>query len=687
MFIYWYGFICHRNYMTSVSFSQAMTKKRQTFIATKKKKQTKSNTRKRKGSPILKIQSPSTSSDLTQSSTESIDTIQWSISTESIDSIQWSTSTEIIPFPPASTSTEIIPYASTSTEIIPSTEDLESLDSMVNEITGNSTVSEMLFTSQAYSVEYVCVFCVYQYIEISRNMYNKDIKLCPKHSKPFTCLLEDCHTVFPNKEVFMEHYSVHLNIKNIDNLCSKCMLVLNSPTSTTSNHTHQTLSDFKCCSQNFPTMDNYVLHRLENHDTFVVSAHNRSPISNKSDPFVMSPPKCKIEPIDAKDDVPLTTTVVQNGINEGERVSSYKCKSCSLFCFSLSEYVEHCKAKHNKQLTLKESGIQLCPLCDTDFLCYNFVEHVEKCTNTMKLGDKRLNHFGCAYCKVVFTKLSASIFRKHVLFCRTFKVKCIDNIAYKSCINCNFQTADDNLAVTHANTECIYFQMKMKYAIGPDEKQKVIDRMNLLEEYSKERVNKNCTNNEILPSTSKVMCDTRRRPMLKWYNYFCFNCHNAFFDKHIFYYHLNGPQSVCRPSSLIYCTRCVNDFYSEKEYTQHLPNMPKGELLVSIKSEEIDPSYYAEDVIMDSTVEVHPNQTDDEDNDIKVFEMNGVRPFEEQRITMNDILSSAQFQEQEVSNYDNTDQEMEFSSNDEYMQCVVEEKPDLNQLMIDNNML
>ncbi|CAH1724373.1 unnamed protein product [Aphis gossypii] len=648
----------------------------------KKRKQTQSKTRKRKGSPILEIQFPSISNDLIQSPTESI------------DSIQQSTSTEIIPFPPASTSTEIIPYVSTSTEIIPSTEDPQLWHTMVNEITGNSFPSEMS-TSQAYNAEYaeysVCVFCIYQYIEISRNMYNKYIKLCPKHSKPYTCLIDDCYTVFPNKGVFMEHYSAHLNIRNTDSLCRKCMLVLTSPSSTTSNHTHQTLSDFfKCCSEKFPTMHKFVVHKLMKHDTFVISAHNRSPISNKLYPFVMSPPKCKIEPIDAKDDVLLTTTVVQNEVNEGgERESSYKCKICSLLCFTLNEYVEHCKRKHNKQLTLKESGIQLCPLCDIDFLCYNFVEHVEKCTNTMKVGDKKLNHFGCVYCKVVFTKVSASIFRKHVLFCRTFKVKCINNIAYKSCINCNFQTTDDNSAVSHANNECIYFQMKMKFAIGPGEKQKVMDRMNLLEEYSKELGNKNCTDNEIiLPSTSKVICDSRRRRMLKWYNYYCFNCHNAFFDKHIFYYHLNGPQSVCRPSSLIYCTRCVNDFYCEKDYTLHLPNMPKAAPLVSIKpeikSEEIDPSYYIEDIIMDSSV-VFPNQSDDEDDDIKVFDMNGIRPFQEQTITINDIRSNAQFQEQEVSNYDNTDQEMEFNSNDEYMQCVVEEKPDLNQIMIDNN--
>lgn len=658
----------------SVSFSQAMYKKKRPLIVTKKKKQTESNSRKRKGSPILEIQSPSTSNDLIQSPTESI------------DSIQQSTSTEIIPFTPASTSTEIIQYASTSTEIIPSTGDPQLWCSVVNAITGNSFPSEMLSTSQAYNVESVCIFCTYQYNEVSQNMY-KDTKACDIHPKPYTCIIEDCYAVFPNKEVFMAHYSFHMNIKNIDSLCRKCMIVLTSPSSTTLNHTHQNLSEFfKCCSYDFPTMHKFVIHRVQNHDVLVFSAINRFPFLNKSDPIFMSLLKCKIEPIDAKDDVPFTTKVAQNEVNEGgERVGSFKCKNCSLLCFTLNEYVEHYKRKHNRVLTVKESGIKLCPLCDTHFLLYNYIEHIEKCTNTMKLGDKKLNRFGCAYCKMVFTKLSASRFRNHVLFCRSFEVKCIDNIAYKSCINCNFQTADDNLAVTHANTECIYFQMKMKYAFGPNEKQKVIDRMNLIEEYSKEQVAKNCTVNEILPGTSKVMCDSRRRRMLKLYNYFCFNCHNAFFDKHIFYYHLNGPQSVCRPSSLIYCTRCVNDFDCEKEYTLHLPDMPKPEPLISIKSEQIDPSYNAEDAIIHSTV-VHPHQTDDEDDDVKVFEMNGIRPFQEQTITINEIRSNAQFQEQEVSNYDNTDLEMEFNSYDDYMQCVVEEKPDLNQIMMDNNM-
>lgn len=647
--------------MTSVYFFQAMSKKKRHLIVTKRRKQTELNSRKRKRSPILEIQSPSTSTS----------------------------STEIIPFSPASTSTEIIPYPSTSTEIVPSTEDPQLWRSMVNAITGNPFPSEILSTSEAYNMEYVCVFCTYQYTEQSRNMY-KYIRFCQKHSKPYTCLIENCQSVFPNKEVFMEHYGAHLNIRNIDLLCRKCMHVLNYSNSAMSNHTHQNLSEFfKCCSQNFPTMLKFVIHRLQDHDTTVITAHNRSYFSNILNPIVIPPLKCKFEPIDTKDGI-LLTTVAQNVVNEeGERRSSYKCKNCSLNCYTLNEYVEHCKKKHNKQLILKESGIQLCPLCDTDFLCYNFVEHVEKCTNTMKLGDKKLNHFGCAYCKVVFTKLSASIFRKHVLFCRSFEVKCIDNVAYKSCINCDFQTADDNSALIHANIDCIYFQMKMKYAIGPDEKQKVIDRMNLLEEYSKEQVDKNCTGNKILPSISKVICDTRRRRMLKLYNYFCFNCHNAFFDKHIFYYHLNGPQSVCRSSSLIYCTRCVNDFNCEREYTLHLPNAPKASPFLSIKSEEIDPSYYVEDVIVDSTV-VYPNSTDDEDededDDVKVFEMNGYRHFHEQTITINEISSNAQFQGQEVFNYDNTDQEMEFNSNDEYMQCVVEEKPDLNQIMMDNNM-
>jgi len=720
-------------YMSSASPSQVVNKKRCLFISKKNQKASKSKKRKRP-MHVYEIQSTSTSNDVNQfideSNQQSTSASIPQIPSGGMELIQYpsdfpstSNSTEIIPFVPSSnkiipftsTSTEIIPFTSTSTEIVPftstSTEIIQStpsstgvepvLFSMANAVTSNSFPSEKFVKPKSLKIECFCIFCTYQFNDASKSS-RKNIIFCNKHSKPFACLIDNCNTVFPNKEAFIAHYRIHLNLDSTTYLCRKCMAVLNCPRrSITKDHVHQNLSDLlNCCSLNFKTMNKFVLHKLIFHTTIVITSNNQSHIFNKSDSLDgMSPKKCKIEPIDVKDDVILTNNnVAKAEVNKAD-TGSYKCTyyNCSQYFNTVKEYVEHSKKKHNNIIVLKESGIKLCPLCDNNFFFDKFIEHIENCTNTMKIGDKALNYFGCVYCKCIFTQLSASKFRSHILFCKTFGVITIDDKAYKQCNNCTFQTCDDNLAVTHATSNCIYFQLKMRYALGPEEKNKVMARMEFAEENSKQQVDKNCTDIEALPGTSKIMCNTSRQRMLKSYNFFCNNCNNFFFDKYTFLHHMTVLGFNCRSNTLIYCPRCLTDFNNEVEYTEHLPKMPKASPLFSIKSEIIDPNYNSEDVIIESIVE-RANQNDyeesssdgdddnynDDDNDVKVFEMNH-NSLQAPEVSDIDISSSVQqLPEQEVSNYDFSDQNTEYT-NDYYMQCVVEEKPDLNQMMIDNN--
>ncbi|XP_060833570.1 uncharacterized protein LOC132917054 isoform X2 [Rhopalosiphum padi] len=748
-------------YMSSVSSSQVVNKKRCLFISKKKQKASKSKKRKR-SMHVREIQSTSTSNNMIQSFDESnqqstsasiiqipsrgIESVQCpsdfpsksnsteiipfvpssnkiipftSTSTEMIPltsteiipfastEIIPSTSTEIIPFtstteiiPFTSTSTEIIPFTSTPTEIIqptPSSTGIEPIwYTRVNAITSSSFPPERFVRPISFKVECVCIFCTYQYTDVSRNMYS-NIMFCSKHSKPFACLIDDCNTVFPNKDVFLAHYRTHLNLNSTSYFCRKCMAILDCPRrSITKNHVHQNLADLlKCCSLNFATMNKFVLHKIINHNIILVTGKDRSHILNKSDPIVMFPNKCKIEPIDVKDDVILTSKVEKTEVNE-EDAGNYKCThyNCFQYFTSVKEYVEHSSKKHNNIISLKDPGIKLCPLCNNNYLFNKFVEHIENCTNTMKIGDKKLNYFACVHCKCIFTKLSASNFRNHFMFCKSFNVITIDDKAYKKCNYCTYQTCDDNLAVIHATSNCIFFQLKMRYAMGPDEKMKVLQRMEFDEESAKEQqAIKNCTDNEALPGTSKIMCNTSKQCMLNTYNFFCNNCHKFFFDKYTFLHHMTILGFTCRDESLIYCPRCLTDFNSEIEYNEHLPKMPKASPLYSVKTEVVDPNYNSENIIIENVAEEHTNQNDnyeesssssDDDNDVKVFEMNHNRYFQVPGVLGVDIRSSAQCPEQEVSNYDFSEQEIEYT-NDDYMQCVVEEKPDLNQMMIDNN--
>ena len=66
----------------------------------------------------------------------------------------------------------------------------------------------------------------------------------------------------------------------------------------------------------------------------------------------------------------------------------------------------------------------------------------------------------------------------------------------------------------------IYFQLGMRYAMGPDETNKVVQQMEFVKQNTEQREDKDCTNDGELLSSSKTYCNTARQRLLKCYNFF-----------------------------------------------------------------------------------------------------------------------------------------------------------------------
>jgi len=435
-------------------------------------------------------------------------------------------------------------------------------------------------------------------------------------------------------------------------------------------------------------MFKFAVHKLLEHSAIVVTHNNRLRAPKRSNKTTRGSKKCKNEPIDTNTVHVSKKDLNQKNPNE-KSIGSYKCPNCPHFFTTVLAFVDHNRRKHNNLYPLKESGIKLCPLCDINYHFKKFVEHIGNCTNTMRIGNESSKRFGCVYCKCIFDNISASNFRNHILYCKSFQIIQINGVNYKKCMNCTFTSTDDNSCLVHAVKYCIYFQLKMRYAMGPEEMEKAVQRMEFDEENAQDPMTEgnyqeNLMGNETLPSTSRPTCNVVRQNMLKSYNYFCNNCSKYFFDKNVFLYHLMDNGENCRLKTLVYCERCLTDFETEELFLDHLPFRPPPTVSsFRIKQEFIDPSYLDGDVIIDNVI-LHGNQ---DDNDVKVFEMNNCRSFHVQEASRVDVISNMQFQEQEVSNvaanhnyaYDEID-----NFEDDYMQCVVEDKPDLNQIIIED---
>jgi len=383
----------------------------------------------------------------------------------------------------------------------------------------------------------------------------------------------------------------------------------------------------------------------------------------------------KTELYDVKVDLDKSVKVSCNEIIKDN--GSIKCNCCPLYFTTVLEFTNHSRIKHKNLITLKEKGIKLCPLCENSYFIEHFSEHIEMCTNTLKVGENSLNYYGCVHCKTIFTDLSAREIRNHVLYCKSFRLGIVNNKLHHKCVNCTFTSTDDKLCLEHANSDCIYLQLKMRYAMGPDEKNKVIERMEFIKQNTQQQEDEN--NEQLLGITNKF-CNIARQKLLKCYKYYCNNCKNHFFDQVVFFKHLTLAGSYCRSPSLIYCQKCVTDFETLAEYRGHLPSMPEATPIVKIKQELPDQNNDEDDDIIMDVVLTNQNYYD-----VKVFEINNGTFFQKQEPSSLDDISDTQYQEQEqeVSNTDLNNsfeyQEMEMN-NDIYMQCEVEDKPDLSHL-------
>ncbi|XP_050534810.1 uncharacterized protein LOC126901920 [Daktulosphaira vitifoliae] len=422
----------------------------------------------------------------------------------------------------------------------------------------------------------------------------------------FTCLVPNCNNVYNVKSTNYRHYVQHANISEKFSTCSICLyscLEINYV-----KHGIHKSPSIKCsiCNVEFESIHNLAEHRLFKHNSVILCSPNLFPgcpvcnieFENDIDTYkhyLVCLTK-KNEDIIKLSDVKINSSVnsfVSRKAKTKEDISSYVCKMCGLSCFSVLEYVEHAKKEHKMYIMLKENGIKLCPLCDQNFLSNDFVAHIEQCTNSMKIEDMLKNCFKCVYCNFIFEDLAPSQFRAHLLYCKSFEEKVENGINYYCCLNCTFRTREHSATLGHATSFCIYFQLKMKYAMGPDEKLKVEERENLLKEA---KIIVECK--EDFPSINgKLSCKNCPQKFLSYKEavehwkrcsmaaslstiqkskskpcfFFCTQCKSRFFNQTLYQNHILRHKGTSQDQILRswQCGTCWTSFDSEVELNNH----------------------------------------------------------------------------------------------------------------------
>lgn len=440
-------------------------------------------------------------------------------------------------------------------------------------ITPSKSSNNSITTSKPTSL---CPFC--HNFEKTAKIDEKNF--CKKHSTPYSCLVPKCYSVCPSKDILIHHYRSHLNLDSHSYLCHICFGILDcSRSDSKKKHTHQDLVKLlTCCSTFFPTMTDFVCHKLLEHNGSIISRKSninplnqnlKRPRRNKRFRALRSK-RAKVDKIIDTPKLPETPNSGFTGI--------YVCKLCPTVYPTLSDFVEHSEKSHDIPYQLKENEIKLCPLCDENYDILNFVEHIAKCTNTMKVGDDSLNQYGCVHCQQIFSGMTASQFRNHFNYCRSFEVDGIDDNSEKSrrCKNCMFESTNLENCIKHANSYCIYYKLKMKYAKESYEKDKVMER-----EISQKQTANDISLVFIKPENASdsvkinpSYCDWSRQKILETFSYYCNSCDKGFFSLNVFRNHLSCKGVKCRPNSLLYCIRCVSDFDSVVSFNTHLPSVP-----------------------------------------------------------------------------------------------------------------
>lgn len=630
----------------------------------------------------------------------------------------------------------------------------EELQASSSVVPTNLQLSYTTRLSKVQSKKDTCIFCTGNNKHLKADFRKK---LCDKHSKPYTCPVENCVYVFPNLDLFLMHYRYHKNIKKTQTLCRICFKVLNSTLKGKTEHRHKSYKNMLiCCSMSFLSMLDLVLHKLKKHKAKIIMTLRDirksiqmpgnllpEPVSkteellyeNTDQLFTCIEPNCDkvfnslsnncdhyrehndvseeyylcgicLNIFNSKNDLqslcshvnpmifcyscnigfsslhdlakhklcihnsvvlcgeenipgcPVCSTVFEsnagfanhyiacysmeskigildiNAFNSASETvgmteytecdtnGSYICKYCTVPCHSCLEYIEHSLKKHGHAITIKDGEIKLCPVCDRNYNNLDFVSHVEVCTLSMKIksNNPSIELFGCPYCRTVFTVFSSSQFRAHVLFCKSFQEHIYNGKKYFQCVNCTFKSSYHPKCVAHANLYCIYFKLKINYAMGADEKLKVEYRNKLLKEDCDDNLlsintppvvitidhpaNVLSDNNEIhWNKNASYYCNSTKFKILNLYNFSCKYCGNTFFDEYVFIHHLDKDGKPCRMKLSWYCTRCLLDFENENNYKAHLsvnyhlepeliiPYTVKKELLAEESTSELSDGY------------------------------------------------------------------------------------------------
>jgi hypothetical protein len=506
-------------------------------------------------------------------------------------------------------------------------------------------------------------------------------------------------------DVFLQHYRFHLDLPINNSVCYTCFEVLNSSKILiNTEHKHQDLSELMaCCSKKFTSMTDFALHKIIKHSATISMMHLEISTDFKNNnPRFENLNKCLKDELDkcvAKIDTTEASSIMHTNYIYMDAKDSYNCKVCNYECFSVMEYVEHSAKKHNKVLAQKENGIKLCPICDLNYAIEYFDEHIDKCTNTMIINKKLpLKHFGCVICKAIFDDVTPKQFRCHFLFCKSFKKKFYKGKEIDICVNCNFKSDDQSASLLHANSSCIYFQLKMKYAMGPNEKVIVEKKLKSCENDNEDncefnfdsihihRLNLFCP--KLIPiikaQGNHLYCDPIIRKDIEDYNFLCNNCGSTFYSLTIFEQHLIDTGEVCRSISLLYCKKCLTDFNDYNEFLQHLKQRNGALNSLGIKKEPEPKSEsdeiidYGDGIIMDIPVEFDGEESECDDEKLSVLLQR-----QEDIIPVNESVSSCRlmsFQEPGPStlpHFNSVDTEL-FSesdySNDHEPECVNEDK-------------
>lgn len=386
----------------------------------------------------------------------------------------------------------------------------------------------------------------------------------------FTCVVPGCKKVFTNQQNNLDHYRHHADLTNEYSTCRVCLKDTRKVKGFLNVCDH--INDMiycPFCGIHFSTLYESAIHKIDTHYALIACGENNivgCPVCSLVFDCDVSPTehyiKCFTKMI-------LESESYEAMCNGSRNISgTLKCKYCDVHSATVKEYLGHSAGAHKNIYVLKETGIQLCPLCDKNYAVQDFVSHIEKCTDSLKIGD---NQYGCAYCKEVYSDLSPVLFRHHFIYCKSFKVNIdCNNKRHFKCLNCTFESHDDDSCIDHANYQCIYHQLKKKYAMGPNEQDEVVRRLQLQEKYSNTDGQSVVNQTQHNDSNRKTLhCDLSRYKLLKDAQYLCNVCNRLFYNDFVFKEHIDASGRKCRQTKTWYCRQCVSDFSSEDDFRAH----------------------------------------------------------------------------------------------------------------------